>query len=166
MGKLEDTIYENYRKALEQGDFDQAKKATELGRVIREYVDNNGFKDYSGMKMPASQILGKFFNPLPYTYSPERGTITLDSSVITLTDSENKLFYLFSQNETKGKDIKVITKQQICEHMWDGQPNKPSALRIAIYRLRKKIEPDPDNPQILINLPPKGYIFLGNKLEG
>lgn len=165
MGKLEDTIYENYRQAIAEGDFEQARMATELGKYLREYIDLKHFKDYNTLKVPASQIIGSYFNPFPYSYDPEKGVVKLDTSVITLTETENRLFYLFSKNETKGTDIKVVTKKEIANHLWGTDEYQKSALRLAIFRLRKKIEPDPNNPQILISLPPRGYIFLGNKTE-
>lgn len=164
MGKIEDTIYENYRQAIADGDFEQAKKAAEFGQILQSFIESNNFRDYHTHKVPTSKLMGKFFSPFSYKYDPERGIVELDSSVISLTASENKLFYLFSMNESKGKDIKVVSALQICKYMWGGNVNQ-GALRIAIYRLRKKIEPDANNPQVILSFPSKGYVFLGNKVS-
>lgn len=165
MGKIEESIYENYRQAISNGDFLQAKKAAQLGQIFKTFANEYSFFDFNSYKVPTSQIIGRYFNPFPYTYDPASGTIELETSVITLTEAENKLFYLFSLNETKGKKIKIISKNAIYSHMWGEIKPKKGALRIAIHRLRKKIEPDPLHPQIIISLPPRGYIFLGNKIN-
>lgn len=164
MGKIEDVIYENYKKSIEDGDLEQASKAVEFAGILKNKIESEGFVDYNSMKVPASRVLGGFFNPLPYKYDPENGVVELPTSAIVLTPSENKLFYLFSNNETRGKDVRIITNEDIAEHMWGQESHCNGAIRIAVYRLRKKLEPDPENPQTLVSLPARGYIFLGNKV--
>ena len=165
MGKIEEVIYENYKKAITGGDYDQARRAVELGKVLKNKIDLEQFIDYDSLKVPITQIIGKHFNPFPYKYHEIQGVIELTTVVITLTEQENKLFGLFSRNETKGKSIKVVTKQLIAQHMWGKEFVANSLIRINIWRLRKKIEPDITYPQLLISLPERGYIFLGNKVD-
>ena len=165
MGKIEEIIYENYKNSIEIGDFEQAKRAIELAQVLKSKVEVEGFLDYDSLKVPGSLILGAFFNPLPYRYNPVDGVVELSTTAITLTESENKLFKLFSQNESKGKNIVVITKSEISKHLWGEKVSSSSAIRIAIYRLRKKIELDTKRPRIIIKMHSKGYVFLGNKVE-
>lgn len=158
-------IFENYKKAIIDGNFDQAKRAAKLGKILKSKIETENFIDYESLKVPITQIIGKHFNPFPYKYHPIQATIELATGLIILTRQENKLFSLFSQNETRGKSIKIITKKAISQHMWGSDYAPPALVRINIFRLRAKIEPDPKNPQILISLPHKGYIFLGNKVE-
>ena len=139
MGKIEEIIYENYKKSIEIGDFDQAKRAIELAQALKSKIEVEGFLDYDSLKIPGSLVLGTFFNPLPYRYNPLDGIIELSTTVITLTKSENKLFKLFSQNESKGKNIVILTKEDISKHLWGDTASTPSAIRLAILRLRKKI---------------------------
>lgn len=163
MGKIEETIYENYKTAIINGNYDQARKAVELGKVLKDKIDNDSFIDYDSLKIPITKIIGKHFNPFPYKYDQIQGIIELASGAITLTETENRLFHLLSQNETKGKSIKIITRYQISRHLW-GKAVSASLVRLTIYRLRKKIEPDANNPQIILSLANKGYLFLGNKV--
>jgi DNA-binding winged helix-turn-helix (wHTH) protein len=165
MGKIEETIYENYKKSIFEGNYDQAKKAAELGHILKAKIDTEDFQDFDTLKVPISRFIGKYFNPFPYRYDEEQGIIELSTGVITLTGSENKLFSLFSANETKGKDVKIVTKRQISLFVWGEQRVGSTLIRISIMRLRKKIEPDAKNPQILLSIPRKGYIFLGNKVD-
>lgn len=165
MGKIEEVIYENYKRAILEQNFDQANKAVELGKILKIKIETDEFLDYDSLKVPTTKIIGKFFNPYPYKYYPIQGTVELASGVITLSSTENKLFSLFSQNETRGKQVKVVTKRQISTHMWGEPEVADNRIRINIFRLRKKIEPDFTNPQILINYPSGGYLFLGNKVE-
>lgn len=165
MGKIEDIIYENYKKAISEGDFDQAKRAVELGKVLKTKVETEDFVDYGSLKVPVTSVLGTHFNPFPYKYDSLKGLVELSSSSIVLSEIENKLFGLFSQNETQGKFIKIVTKVQIARHLWGRETYSSSAIRINILRLRRKIEPDFKNPQVLLNIPYRGYIFLGNKIE-
>jgi len=165
MGKIEDLIYENYKKAIAEGDFDQARRAVDLGKVLKTKVETENFIDYGSLKVPVSSVLGSHFNPLPYKYDPLQGLVELSSTSILLSEIENKLFLLFSQNETQGKLIKIVTKNQIARHLWGSEGYSSSAIRINILRLRKKIEPDLKNPQILLSVPSMGYVFLGNKID-
>jgi two-component system KDP operon response regulator KdpE len=56
---------------------------------------------------------------------------------------------------------KVVTHNQIIRELWgsDIVPD-PSYLRVYILQLRKKIEDDPANPEILITAPGIGYRFI------
>jgi DNA-binding winged helix-turn-helix (wHTH) protein len=165
MGTIEEIIFANYKKAMESGDFDQARKALELASVLKTKVEIEGFVDYQSLKAPASLMLGQFFNPFPYKYNYKDRIVELESTVIKLTNNENKLFALFSQNETSGTSIKVIYKKDIKNFLWRNKEVAPSAVRIAILRLRQKIEMNPKSPQIIISYQNSGYLFLGKKVD-
>lgn len=165
MGKIEDIIFQNYKRALSDGNLDQARKALELATNLKDKVDNHAFIDYDSLKVPTSMVLGQFFNPLPYKYFREKGIVELSTSVIHLTTGENRLFSLFADNQSRGKQICIVTKRQIALHMWGKPQTSSSAIRIAIHRLRCKIEMDPKNPQVLISLSGSGYAFLGNEVQ-
>lgn len=165
MGKIEEIIFENYKRAILEGNYEQARRAVELGKILKTKIEREQFIDYDSLKVPTTKIIGKYFNPFPYKYYPAQGIVELTSGIITLTKTENKLFYLFSQNETKGKNIKIVTKRQLSLHMWGKKTVSDNLIRINIFRLRKKVEPDYSQPQILSSLPHGGYIFLGNKVD-
>lgn len=164
MGKIEETIYENYKRAIVEGDYDQAKLAAELGQILKQKIELSKFVDYETLKVPITKFIGRYFNPFPYRYDVIRGIVELETGIITLTKLENKIFSLFSENETQGKDIRIITPAEIAQAVWSSNQKK-SLIRINIMRLRQKLEPDPNNPQILLSVPRKGYIFLGHKVS-
>ena len=165
MGKIEEVIFSNYRKAIEDGNLDQAKKAVELAGVLRTKIELEGFIDYDLETSPIKAAAGKFFNPFPYKYFPEKCLVEIGTASIILTQAENNLFYLFSQNETSGPNVIIIPKEKVHKHLWGDKPMVPSALRISIFRLRQKIEADPKHPQILLNYYNRGYVFLGKKFD-
>lgn len=74
---------------------------------------------------------------------------------LCLTSKEfDLLYFLYSH---KGQ---VFTKEQLYENVW-GYDYAPDAKNLTsfIRKLRKKIEPDPDNPQYIITVWGIGYKF-------
>ena len=165
MGVVEETLFENFRKALAAGNVDQAKKAVDLVKELKQRIERDGFIDYNNKTGQSFPIMGSFFDCSPYRYYPNKGIIVIDNFAVNLTFSENKLFYLFSQNESNGGNINIITTQQVKNYMWEQASVTNNAVRIAISRLREKIEPQSPTPQIIINVYSKGYVFLGRRIE-
>ncbi|MBT8764512.1 response regulator transcription factor [Desulfohalobiaceae bacterium Ax17] len=58
----------------------------------------------------------------------------------------------------------VLSRDFICSQIWpnDEVYSWSRALDVHIRRLRKKIEPDPQNPKFIITHPGVGYRFAGN----
>jgi DNA-binding winged helix-turn-helix (wHTH) protein len=166
MGKIEDAILENYKKSLQEGNLNQAKISVNLAKTLKELVENTGFIDFetenSTFKSP---IFGDFFHPFPYRYYPHEGVVVISNTAINLTKTENNLFYFFSQNETCGEMVKVITREQIREFLWAKRKVTRNAIRIIVKRLRIKIEPNPSSPQIILSYNRKGYIFVGKRVN-
>ncbi len=72
---------------------------------------------------------------------------------IKLTDLENKLVIHFLKN-TNGS-----TKEEILKKVWKHNVSLDThTLESLIYRLRRKIETDPNKPQILVQLNKKYFI--------
>ena len=92
-------------------------------------------------------------DPLTRTFTNEEGTS------IYLTAKEFDLLYLLYSY--KGQ---VFTKDQLYENVW-GFHNAPegSNLTSFIRKLRKKIEPSPDNPQYILTVWGVGYKFNEEK---
>jgi DNA-binding response OmpR family regulator len=163
MGIIEDSIFANYKKALEAGDLEQAQKAVNMAKELKTRVEMQGFIDYSKGKLSNNHAIGDFYDPFPYRYYPEDGIVVVNNSAVNLTKSENKLFYLFSKNETKGTEINIVTESVIKNFLWPEKKVTNNAVRIAVHRLRRKLEPDSEDPQILIGIYNKGYLFLGKR---
>lgn len=161
LGNVEEAIMANYKKALERGDLVQAQRAIDLASKLREAIESTGFEDYTKLE-ETPRIHGlSMFKRVKYTYNLNQGTIVMFNQLIALTDIENKFFSLLSQNETTFDSLKIVKKEQIKNFVWPGKNVTNSAVRILIKRLRKKIEPNPYSPEILVNFSRKGYVFLG-----
>jgi len=72
---------------------------------------------------------------------------------IHLTPTEYNLLCLLAKNAGK-----VVTTQQIMGEIWGpGLANETGYLRVYVTTLRRKIEPVPDAPRMLLNEPAVGY---------
>ena len=92
-------------------------------------------------------------DPFTRTFTNEWGT------PIFLTAKEfDLLYFLYSY---KGQ---VFTKDQLYENVW-GYENAPEGNNLTSFvrKLRKKIEPDPDNPQYILTVWGVGYKFSKEK---
>ena len=87
----------------------------------------------------------------------DRGEIRHGSETKTLTPIEFKLLQLFVQNRGR-----ILSRQQLIDGAWG--PNTILSDRVIdnhIGNLRRKFEPDPDEPRYLRNLRGLGYRFDG-----
>ena len=84
-------------------------------------------------------------------------TVKVNGEEVKLTATEYSLLALFMRNGGK-----VLTHSHICREVW-GNPYADNAqvLRVHIAQLRKKIEPNPSIPVILITEPAVGYRLRG-----
>lgn len=93
-------------------------------------------------------------------YDPNTNTITKGETIISerLTGSEFRLLRIMAENPDK-----VIEKDELIKTVW--QDNKQTlgvtdqALDQLIFRLRKKIEQDPNNPSHIHTIKGRGYKF-------
>jgi Transcriptional regulatory protein, C terminal len=66
---------------------------------------------------------------------------------LRLTEKECQLLRFFHQN--KGQDL---SKDRLLKEIWEYHPEAEThTLETHIYRLRKKLEEDPNTPQIILN---------------
>lgn len=84
--------------------------------------------------------------------------VTRDSSEVKLTATEyNLLAYLASHAG------RVLTHHMILSNVWNAvDADRVEYLRVYMRQLRKKLEVDPDHPQVLITEPGVGYRFMMN----
>jgi len=85
--------------------------------------------------------------------------VTRGDEELKLTATEfNLLAYLASN---RGR---VLTHQSILEHVWGpADVNHTEYLRVYMRQLRKKLEVDPEHPQIIVTEPGVGYRFLADE---
>ncbi|MBC7263178.1 MAG: response regulator transcription factor [Chloroflexi bacterium] len=86
----------------------------------------------------------------------DRLMVTLNGERVDLTPTElNLLFYLA---ENAGR---VLTHRQILEKVWGTEYiSDTDYVKLFIYRLRRKIEPDIDNPRYIVSERGLGYRFM------
>lgn len=99
------------------------------------------------------QVSGFQIDPFTRTFISGKG------ETVYLTAKEFDLFYFMFSH--KGQ---VFTKEQLYENVW-GYDYVPDAKNLSsfIRRLRKKVEPDPDNPQYIMTVWGVGYKFNKEK---
>jgi len=82
--------------------------------------------------------------------------VTRDGAAVRLTPTEYRLLAYLS-----GHAGRVLTHQTLLANVWgDEYRGHTEYLRVYIRQLRKKLEPDPDDPQILLTEPGIGYRFV------
>jgi two-component system KDP operon response regulator KdpE len=92
----------------------------------------------------------------PVVIDLARHIVTRDQEEVKLTATEFKLLAYLAANAGR-----VLTNQSILTHVWDpAEADRVEYLRVYIRQLRKKLELDPDHPQIIRNEPGIGYRFM------
>ncbi|MBI9048622.1 MAG: response regulator transcription factor [Anaerolineaceae bacterium] len=87
-----------------------------------------------------------------------RHEVSVNDQLIELTAKEFDLLYFLASN--KGK---VFTKKQIYRGVWEEEyAFDGNNIMVHIRRLRKKIEPDPENPMYILTVWGVGYKFGGD----
>lgn len=88
-------------------------------------------------------------------------TVTLNHETVKLTATEYSLLTLLAKN-----DGKVLTHQYILRQIWGpGYVEQAQYLRVFVGQLRKKIEPNPNNPKFILTESGIGYRFCMGKEE-
>jgi two-component system KDP operon response regulator KdpE len=78
---------------------------------------------------------------------------------VKLTATEYKLLAFLAANRGR-----VLTHRAILSQVWDpADADHTEYLRVYIRQLRKKLEIDPDQPEVLITEPGVGYRFLADE---
>jgi DNA-binding response OmpR family regulator len=85
----------------------------------------------------------------------ERTLVLRDDHRIPLTNLELRLLYYLMSRPGH-----TATSDQLCERVWGyGGEGDPATLKNVVYRLRRKIEPDPANPDYIRTVAGVGYRF-------
>lgn len=93
--------------------------------------------------------------------NPSAGEVRLNRQLLTLSPKEyNLLAYLFSRRGL------VCSKEEISRAVWSEYQGGIFDYQVEnlVRRLRTKIEPDPDHPQLLITLRGLGYRLNGKEM--
>ncbi len=87
--------------------------------------------------------------------NPTHRAVTVGDKTERLTQLEFRLLYILMSNPGH-----VFTTDELVERVWgySGEGNR-GLVRGLVRRLRRKIEPVPEEPQLIENLPAVGYRF-------
>lgn len=85
-----------------------------------------------------------------------RHIVTLSGEEIRLTATEFKLLAYLAANADR-----VLTHQALLTHVWGfAEMDHVEYLRVYMGQLRKKLETNPDEPQVILTEPGIGYRFI------
>jgi two-component system KDP operon response regulator KdpE len=89
----------------------------------------------------------------PLSIDRSRREVTVRGEPVRLTPLEYKLLVFLAENPGK-----VLTHKQILSEVWGTtHSSQPHHVRVHVAELRKKIETDPAEPEILLTEPGVGY---------
>ena len=111
---------------------------------------------------PVSEAAEKSSQPTCYVFSRftldlKRYELKVGEVTYTLTPLELELLRYFI-----GHEGQVLSRAEIMENVWD-EPSDITTRSIdnIVLRLRRHIEPDPQNPQYILTVRGAGYRFVG-----
>ena len=85
----------------------------------------------------------------------DRLAVTRDGNRLDLTPTELRMLLLLAENVGR-----VLTHRQILEKIWGAEyADDVDYVKLFIYRLRRKIEADPENPRYILSERGIGYRF-------
>jgi two-component system KDP operon response regulator KdpE len=86
----------------------------------------------------------------------ERLMVTRDGKPVSLTPTELRLLLLLAENEGR-----ALTHRQILEQIWGADyRNDVDYVKLFVYRLRRKIETNPEDPRYILSERGIGYRFV------
>jgi DNA-binding response OmpR family regulator len=135
--------------------------------AIRHYAEDYLTKPFSvrELEVRVERVLRRI-GDFSYAHGP---TITVDAQLsldfahqrvlrnqapIQLTDTESKILYLLVRNANR-----PVTRDYLVRRLWPFEEVFEESLRVHIFNLRQKLEPDPRHPVYVVTERGIGYRF-------
>jgi DNA-binding response OmpR family regulator len=84
----------------------------------------------------------------------------MNDQTLELTSSEFRLLTYLMENDHRvvpPAELVRVVRQYECEHVQEAR----DIIKWYIYRLRRKLEPNPSRPRFILNVRGVGYTFKG-----
>lgn len=127
----------------------QRKRALDQG--VHEFL-TTGPVDQDQLSARLDLLGGRPALPPDLSFYPENGRLSLSGEVHGLNERESALVEALF--EKKGG---FATHEELLEKAWGSRTTDRQNLRVAINRLRKRIEPEPGLPRYFLSEPAIGY---------
>jgi two-component system, OmpR family, KDP operon response regulator KdpE len=135
-------------KALDSGANDYLVKPFRTGELLARMR--------SALRSSAADEMKAVVNAGEIQIDLAQRTVKKKGEPVKLTATEYALLALFAKNEGK-----VLTHQYLLKEIWGpGFINQSQYLRVFIAQLRKKIEKDPNRPDLIVTESGVGYRFV------
>jgi DNA-binding response OmpR family regulator len=108
---------------------------------------------YNGMETQQNTVLQ--FGHL--TLDIKAHEVRVHNKPISITPREFEIILLLAEHPRQ-----VFTYEQLLDRFWDGVGDKHTVI-VHISRIREKIEIDPNNPKLIVNVWGVGYRFEGDQ---
>lgn len=148
---IEREIVVNFQRAMEEGNFEQVERASNLLKKFLIEVER-GFIDYG---IPNFLLEKRWLRIPKIFYDPAERDFCIDPDhPVKFSPKENEVFYYLYQNQAFPQKIEEIAQKL------EGGPISPNNAAVLIRRLREKIEPEPASPRILTTIKNQGYFLF------
>ena len=121
-----------------------AEVVARVKAVLRRYSGNRTVEDFS-------LDFGRLVLDL------KAREVTIDGKPVSLTPREFEILCLLAEHPRQ-----VFTYEQLLERFW-GYIGDRHTITVHIGRIREKIESDPGNPKLIVNVWGVGYRFEGSR---
>lgn len=123
--------------------FHQVELLTRLTAALRRSVERNGEKEQVIFPSPFIML------------NCDRHELEVGSRKVYLTPNEFKILRLLVRHAGR-----VLSADAILSQVWGPEYiGEPDLVKQYIYRLRQKLEPDPDHPRYIRTVRGEGYYF-------